>query len=245
MPRRSIPVKRLLFAFLLLTVAAACAVQRPLYDTEALKAAYMAAVKDAETAEPHEICRDLVAIVPCSSDLVWRHAEGADPLVLVVTWTDYRGYDDKVGQQMVLGREVWVTTVPEVRQFAGQINGDPALRLEQLLGLPPHSGKTRFVELWVKPGDLFRPSADPEISDHESELDFPVSSRFVSVSPSHKDWYNRLKQVSYGEQGYPWTRLGYTYDWGRDDHIGLSEFVVAKGAVVTVHSVTPTARYGH
>ena len=26
--------------------------------------------------------------------------------------------------------------------------------------------------------------------------------------------------------GWPWTRLGYTYDWGSSNHVGLSEFVI-------------------
>jgi hypothetical protein len=42
----------------------------------------------------------------------------------------------------------------------------------------------------------------------------------------------------------PWTRLGYTYDWGDSKtHIGLSEFVIEQNATVTVKSVTPTVQY--
>ena len=29
---------------------------------------------------------------------------------------------------------------------------------------------------------------------------------------------------------YPWTALGYTYDYGKEDHYGLSEFVLLKGS---------------
>jgi hypothetical protein len=35
----------------------------------------------------------------------------------------------------------------------------------QLLGMPPNSNDTYFVEVWVKPSDLFRPSVDNEIND--------------------------------------------------------------------------------
>ncbi|MBK8453511.1 MAG: hypothetical protein WAQ53_14365 [Thiofilum sp.] len=53
-----------------------------------------------------------------------------------------------------------------------------------------------------------------------------------------------LKDSSYGDKGYPWTRLGYTYDWGKPNNpIGFSEFVIDKGAKVEVKSVTTTAKY--
>jgi hypothetical protein len=158
---------------------------------------------------------------------------------------------------MVLPQELWVTTVPELRNFckrAGLVPDNTTIRLEQLLGLPPGAGKTKFVELWVKPKDLFRPSPDPEISDHEAGLDFPVSDEFVKVDREYKRWFTCvgtntsskycLKEKSYGKDGYPWTRLGYTYDWGNpDNEIGLSEFVVRKGATVEIQSVWPTLDY--
>jgi hypothetical protein len=98
--------------------------------------------------------------------------------------------------------------------------------------------------MWVSPNDLFRPSPDPEISDHEAELDFPESRRYVTVSQSHRKWINDLIQTSYGPDGYPWTRLGYTYDWGNPaDEIGLSEFVIRSGATITVKAVTGTLGY--
>ncbi|MBU6351343.1 MAG: hypothetical protein KGS73_14490 [Chloroflexi bacterium] len=37
---------------------------------------------------------------------------------------------------------------------------------------------------------------------------------------------------------YPWTRLGYTYDWSNSaSEVGLSEFVVAAGSTVAVEPV--------
>ncbi|HXO18393.1 MAG TPA: hypothetical protein VOA87_00560, partial [Thermoanaerobaculia bacterium] len=44
---------------------------------------------------------------------------------------------------------------------------------------------------------------------------------------------------------YPWTGLGYTWDWAADnrDHHGESEFVAPTGTQVTVESVTPIAEY--
>ncbi len=44
--------------------------------------------------------------------------------------------------------------------------------------------------------------------------------------------------------GYPWTRLGYTYDWGNPgSEVGLSEFVIQGGATVQVAQVYSTQAY--
>lgn len=98
--------------------------------------------------------------------------------------------------------------------------------------------------MWVDPADLFRPSPDPEITDHESELEFPGSEKFLKVSQVHKEWFIEMKSQSYTENPYPWTRLGYTYDWGNSNsEVGLSEFVIKEGATVQIHTVTSSADY--
>ena len=207
--------------------------------------AYLNAVKDAQIAEPQEISKDLIPIVETNSNLVWDGAPG-EKRVLALTWTSWTGYDDQVGESMVTSRETWVTIVPQLKNFCHNYvprQTSLTLRLEELLGLPPNNGKTRFVEMWVKPQDLFRPSPDPEITDQEAGLDFP-SSTFLSVSPDYVKWFNDLSTASYGDNGYPWTRLGYTYDWGNPkSEVGLSEFVINKGATIEIHSLAQTDAY--
>ena len=211
-----------------------------------LKARYRQAVKDASQAEPHEIFRDLWPVTRHNKNLRWKSG-AAGERVLAVTWTGWSGYDDKVGQQITLSREVWLTLAPQLANFCKQRirPGDKAtLRLEQLLGLPPGNGKDRFVELWVHPDDLFRPSPDPEVTDSQAEVDFPRSTRFVAVSEEHRRWIEKLTSSSYGAGGYPWTRLGYTYDWGNpDSEVGLSEVVVRGGAAVEIKAVTKNSDY--
>lgn len=191
--------RRLSLALLLLAVflPSACATQGRSWAGEELRQKYLAAVKDAETPEPDEISRDLTAIVDHDPKLI-RHDQPPGRRVLMVTWTtDF--YDKKVGLVVDLGRDVWVTVAPQLKDFCSsekRARGDPTLRLEQLLGLPPHSGNTRFVEIWVDPSDLFRPSPDPEITDHEAGLDFPASERFVTVSPDHVRWLDEQKSRS-------------------------------------------------
>ncbi len=213
----------------------------------ALQKLYVAAVEDAKDARPDEISYALVPIVARNEKLSWKKSGQGEDLVLTATWTSWTGYDDKIGENVTLERPIWVTTVPELKDFCEKnrpIFPDMNLRLEQLLGLPPGNGKTRVLELWANPDDLFRPSPDPEITDREAELDFPASTNFVTVSPDHIAWFTDLKEKSYGPDGYPWTRLGYTYDWGNpESEVGLSEFVIRVGAKVYVHTVTETMEY--
>lgn len=206
-----------------------------------LQQRYFNAIKDAEVAEPGEIYRYLVAIKSKEDCLKW---DDKGERILVVTWTNWDGYDDKIDQIIENDRKTWVTTVPELKKFCNTheiCTSKITLRLEQLLGLPPNSGKSRFVEMWVMPDDLFRPSPDPEITDSVAELDFPTPIRINDYIL----WFNNLKNKSYEYNGYPWTRLGYTFDWGGDpnDDYGLSEFVIEKGALIQIESITDTQDY--
>lgn len=203
-----------------------------------LTARYAAAVADAAVADPDEIYDQLIAVNEANSALDFDD-QGR---VLVVTWTSWDGYDGAVDTDTTVGVDVWVTTTPEVQTFCGGLDLDAealTLRLEQRLGLPAGTGKDRFVQLRVHPDDLFRPSPDPEVTDSVASLEFPTE-----VSQDHKDWIDGLMASSYGEDGYPWTRLGYTYDWAPGaSEIGASEFVIRSGSTVGVDSVQSLAEY--
>jgi hypothetical protein len=234
---------KILAIFFILSLPA-CAIQPREINPDNYHQAFEKAIKDAAIAEPSEIDKNLVAIVPTNKDLRWKGG-GKNKSVLMLTWTSWNGYDQSVGRSVTTEKEIWVTPVPELKVFCQNLenNGELVVRLEQLLGLPVGSGKSKFVELWVKPTDLFRPSADPEISDHEAEIDFPMS-RFSKIDEAYQKWFIHLKSKSYGKDGYPWTRLGYTYDWGSSSsEVGLSEFVIAKGAVLEVHAISSTTQY--
>jgi len=208
---------------------------------DALTERYQHAVADAQIAEPSERAFRLVAITPDNKQLKWKTMEGAD-WVLVSTWTNWNGYRASLGKEMTIGRELWVTSAPELQNFCHAYalkDSEKTLRLEQLLGLPPHNGKTQFIEMWVKPENLFRPSGDNEINDKTAETTLPTKA-----APDYAKWYHDLESKSYGKDGYPWTRLGYTYDWGSNaSEIGLSEFVLRPGSVALIQSITPTNDY--
>jgi hypothetical protein len=207
---------------------------------QTIERAYEQSVQDAAQTEAHEIA-PLTPLVQGNNQSIWREING-EPHVLLVTWTNWDGYDALQGQTTTLGRETWTTPVPTVQDKIKTIQPSAdilTLRLEQLLGLPPNNGKTKWVELWVKPADIFRPCPDVEITDDRCGLYFPSDA-----SPEHKAWFVNLSLSSYGDRGYPWTRLGYTYDWGAlGTEVGANELVIKAGAEVVVNQVQPNAAY--
>jgi hypothetical protein len=183
--------------------------------------------------------------------LRWEDKPDGSARVLVATWVNdwvaKNNYDGKEGDVITIPLDAYpfVTVVPEVKNFCAApmpAGTNLTLRLEQLLGLPPANGKVKFVQLWVDPNDLFRPCPDPEITDSRCGLDFPTG--FLTVSLNYVSWFDRQYCQSYGANGYPWTRLGYTYDWGVPaGHVGMSEFVIRPGSQVQICSVTKTEDY--
>lgn len=232
------PARAALGWCLALLAATACGDEGEDLDGPTLEELYQAAVDDAEIAEADEIVDDLVAITPGSSALSFDD-EGR---VLMVTWTSWDGYDGDVGMETTLGVEVWMTPAPQLQDFCqgtGLQGASLDLRLEQRLGLPPDDGKDRVVELWVPTDALFRPAPDAEIDDSAAQLDFPASA-----TADHIEWVESLTAESYGDGGYPWTRLGYTYDWNPDaSEVGPSEFVARSGSAVVVESVSSNDAY--
>ncbi|MEH2074337.1 MAG: hypothetical protein V7K57_08075 [Nostoc sp.] len=228
-----------------------------------LPQAYLDAVEDAKIAEPRKIYRNLTPIVSYNSDLKWDKSR-----VLVVAWTSFPGYADNLGKVMLLSRDLWVTAAPDLQKFCKTYRTTSPIsleyRLNQLLGLPPDSATTNryIVELWVEPRSLFRPSRDPNISDREAEVEFPSPNAFESISTSYQDWFTQQFKSRYGSPSdssttvvhYPWTQLGYTYDWGsqsdwqsldakRSPHVGLSEFVIREWSQVSVNSTQSAKEY--
>ena len=204
---------------------------------------YEKAVVDAMVAEESEICSTLVVIKPDNNYLTWSNG-----YVLVVTWTKYcssYSVDDTIS---ISWGETWVTAVPELKDWykKNPVSADKiTLRTEQLLGLPVNSGDSCFVEIWVKPVDLFRPAYDNKIEDKFSGINFPVNANSEYVV-----WFNNNIISSYyppdGSNKYPWTRLGYTYDWGNPiTKIGLSEFIIKKNSKVIIKSKRSTEDYLH
>lgn len=208
--------------------------------------------------------------------LAWKNISGEN-YVLVCTWAGkyIEGKNWQVGKKYTLAKtdNLWVTAVPELKNFFLQRGFWPSkhdkmvLRIKQLLGLPASEDMTVLVEFWVRPVDLFRPSPDSDPSDHEAQLVYPWKrSRFQNfngdmkihsyagadkpaVTYNYEQWYANLNATTYsGEVPYPWTQLGYTYDWADDEynnkHVGLSEFIVLGGSPVVIEKMIRTEDLG-
>lgn len=202
-------------------------------------ALYIDAVKDAMIADELEISNDLIAITSDNTYIKW---DDKKEKVLVVSWTKYPSSYENKTEVVTSWGETWVTVAPQLLDWyknTGEDVDNKVLRTEQLLGLPKDSKYTSFIELWVSPADLFRPSADNEVTDSTVKLDLPTD-----VTQDYITWYNGQIIYSYFPYKFPWTRLGYTYDWGNpDNEVGLSEFVIRKGSHVIVKNIYTTEEY--
>jgi len=210
-------------------------------------AAYQAAIADAAVASPGKIA----PLRPIPNG-------GA---VKVVAWmSDSRVPCSDGAQQcqFTVGKNwMWVTLVPEVKQACNSWQlGDTALRerLEQLLGLPPDSPvkyqKTTFVTMQIPAASLRRPCIGLDNADPSH----PRCSITEGANQTEEvvNFVGRQMAASYVTDnpqgpGYPFTRLGYTYDWASrpaaQPRYGASEFIVVPGTAVQVLQQQPTASY--
>lgn len=264
----------LLIGAMLVSMSASCLNAREYSQAE--KMAYFAAVSSAQSPTQQEVVRGLLAVVPGDDriNIERMHGEGirweAEPgnsRVLVVSFMSRANYEkyyrENIEQHLesyALKKSLWVTVVPELPWyfFSKPICPPTEGRLIQALGLNPAMDYEVLLEMWVDPGDLFRPAPDPEITDHESELAVQIgenqwilpsdTNAFVKLDNSQmymdsawstpmtfRDWFVNRAQTIYtttdeadpATWGWPWTRLGYTFDWGDPTSaVGLSEFIL-------------------
>lgn len=148
------------------------------------------------------------------------------------------------GMSVTVDQEMRVFSDREVLEWY-RMNGKDVrnwpLRLRQLLGLPREEKITHFTTFWVEPKDLIRPAYTPDIASTEMACRFEDGddSQLDSLGMWLRNWFDKNWAASYKKEGgYPWTRLGYTYDWGADgnDKYGVSEFLLMNESKVTVQT---------
>lgn len=208
---------------------------------------YRQAIRNAIYPESEEVFNQLVPVAKENDKLVWKTIDNED-YVLVVSWkqniTYYKTYLDSAFYNTG-SYNIWVTTAPELYQrIKNEEPKDLNRRLIQLLGLPPNATYSYFVEFWVKPGDLFRPCPDKEITDGKCDTCFPEKTDSTHIAWINENRISRYYQRELYNQ-YPWTQLGYTYDWNpaNKTHVGLSEFVIGKNCKIKVNAIYGTQEY--
>jgi hypothetical protein len=206
--------------------------------------AYQEALKDAADTQPDEVLDNLTAIVESNLRLIWEGQPGKSR-VLVATFAKANRY--KLGK-ISPPSEIWVTVVPELKDFCknyknmGVDNNQLNRRIEQLLGLPPNGEYVEVAEIWVDPQYLKRPTLDPEINDRivqalPNPIQYPLPFP-QGVDSAYQTWLTNLVK-NRKSSPYPWTGLGYTYDWGvypktnLQTDAGLSEFVILLNSSVS------------
>lgn len=188
-------------------------------------------------------------------DLEARLEPITDKTVVVATWSfDLSSHSTGKGVR-TLGEDIWITLVPDLKRHCEGLTGAAlSLRLQQLLGLPPGDATDRKIFTFsARSADLFRPCADPRITTTACALDLPDARRGgVTDATAAAHLRFMLEQmlssyrIGFDRPGYPFTALGYTYDWKPDSethHVGLSEYVVRHGAVVKDVEEIDTAAY--
>lgn len=207
---------------------------------------YQEAVRDAQEMRFSKLQTHLTLINADNRQLQWKTIEG-QKCVKVALFSD-TFYDPYIGKALDIGpgRTTWVLVPADLLNwYRAHRPADSALllRLRQLLGMPPDVPKTRIVEMWVRPEDIRRPSIAPAIDKEIDPAALFAQAGTDWFRPAGDDayntWFYRQCAESYVVpverlELYPWTRLGYTYDWGNPQypHVGLSEFIVWGGTGV-------------
>ena len=210
-------------------------------------------------------------LTPENRDLIWRGEPGASQL-LATTFTKSAYYANLTpGQTIPAAVDLWVVPAPQMYEEVRENNPlgaglSPQLAASQYLGLPPRNTNDAVVSVWVSPATMLRPAIDPRIDTHELETSFPFTLQNVPLtqapalpkdSPAsgfapaadYASWFlerqSAIFNLAVSGGPYPWTGLGYTYDWtpAAPDVVGGSEFLVPRGSPVVIESVVPVGRY--
>lgn len=218
-------------------------VKKPMPSTNQ---AYRNAMEKATYPEPSKVCDSLFPINSSNKKLTWKTIKGEKYLLVVSLKGKVSFYkNDSTGFYNTQGWPIWVTASPQLLDRVNSLKpNDVDMRLKQLLGLPPESSYPYVVEFWVRPQDLFRPCPDNEIKDKTCDLCFPEKT-----DSSYIKWFNKTRIDRYYacglENQYPWTQLGYTYDWNPSNrsHVGLSEYVIGMNKKIVVKKVYKVTEY--
>ena len=182
------------------------------------------AVEDAMISEDEEIL-PLVTLTKEDNRVIW---DDAGERVLLLSW---HNYDDDCAPGSSFKEEygdIWATSLGEMMtwyQEKGKEVEDWNLRFAQLLGVHENEGYTRFSAFWVAPEDVIRPAYITDVTKQ-------MENEYAMVgSGPYQEWFDQNIIWSYFQSDYPWTRLGYTYDWNKgESEYGLTEFLISDSA---------------
>lgn len=193
------------------------------------------AVVDALQAEQDEIHK-LVCLTKEDGNVTYD--EENDRVQLVV-WSEKPQNTFKKDEQMTLENYTYAYPDLELVNW-GKANADDLkknkeARLCKLFGMPERGAKSTFLLVTVAVERVLRPAYQPDAQLGNMNLSFEqtVGQDFIT-------WFNGEMTNNYFVSPRPWTRLGYTYDWGveaNQKHYGVTEFVIPANTKVTIKSI--------
>ncbi|RAJ05131.1 hypothetical protein LX64_02285 [Chitinophaga skermanii] len=215
-----------------------------------LNTLYANSIKDAMVAEDNEVSNGLMAVTDANPAMVWKVING-QKYVLMATFMRFPG-SYPVGDSITNSwGESWVFAPSQMKTKTNGVftaSSDTIQRVCQMLGLPPRNSRsnTHIAQVWVLPSRLYRPAGNPDITTTTA----PVAL-MTTVSNDFKTWFDNYIIFAYyrtltsdSDFHYPWTRLGYTYDWApgaREE--GCSEFVILPNSGMWVEKNTTASGF--
>ena len=228
-------------------------------------------------AAENRLTGDLLQVTGSGDGNTWKNIGGRDKVLVstICNYPGYdRATFGQTGETQVLNTygDVWVALEPE-RSAAlhalfpqGSANTESVqARMLQYTGIPTAQTSDRVVEMFVDPTDknaagthetgMFRPTPNVEISAQPTNLEWSAGAEAAwefggGAQKTPKQWIIDNSAHNFGAASvppYPWTGLGYTYDWGEgadDNHRGGTEFILSgQNNTASVSAVVSTGSY--
>ncbi len=211
---------------------------------------YANAITDAMVTEGIERIDTLWPISNTNSKLQWKTVNGKQ-YVLMATFMRFPASYPEGDSITTTWGDAWLFIPQQMKMRISssfKAGADTLTRICQMLGLPPVNSRTNthIAEMWVPADSLQRPAGNPDIrATSASEV------LIGGATPSYMNWFNNYIIYAYyhtltsaTDFHYPWTRLGYTYDWAPDSHeVGLSEYVLRAKTGCWVNKTRTASNY--
>lgn len=236
--------------FVLITLGTACKKDDPTPPVETMDQRYATAITDAMVADSSEVTDTLWAITAANPNLQWKTVNGQQ-YVLMATFMRFPSSYPAGDSINTTWGDGWIFIPSQMKKRLLPVltaTSDTILRISQLLGLPPVNSKsnTHIATMWVPASRLFRPAGNPDITTSTAS---PVLAN--GLPDDYVTWFNNYIIYAYyhplqsdTDFHYPWTRMGYTYDWAPGaSKVGLSEYVLRGNSGCWVEQTTTAAGF--
>lgn len=224
-----------LFSFVLFFITACSQMELPKAGSKAeniLGELWNHAIQDAAVSNDNEIM-PLVTLTAKDRNVQWNKEKNA---VLLGTFHAY-SFSDNVNKSFPAWKKpIWAVSVRELKNWYEKNKASVEnwqLRLAQVLGLPADYNDTKgyeyFTLFWVRPEHVIRPAY---ITDVKAQMKNGMQH---IQDTEYKKWFEQNYMYSNVTGHFPWTRLGYSYDWGNpEQEYGLTEFLIQDPEYTTI-----------